>query len=243
MRDEDGNLTLHHIVERATYHNYISDNIHNDGTALHVNFGSFRDTEDTVYNDDGGYTYIPDDPKFPRYHALYHLPYSVIDGTQQLFWNGVQIQPPLEEDGGDDGIPVVLSVPLNFTGTIRNHWSESYIVDGEAYTFRYDQLTESSWNQVFMTQGWIRANCNIPEDAVDVTVMDCTGNWVNTSYASDSRTSLPGESKTVNGIPGVLVNFTDTDTISSSRREYRVNLPNAVQYIGTLEGSGIIPLE
>jgi len=243
VRDEAGNLTRHYIVERATSRNYISDNIHNDGFALHVNFASWRDTEDTVFDDDGGYTYISEDPKFPKYHALYHLPYSVIDGTQQLFWNGVQIQPPLEEDGGGDtGTPIVLNAPLNFTGTISNTWDESYVVDGQAYTFRTGSVTDSSWNQVFMTQGWIRANCNLPEDATDVTVMDCSGNWVNTSYGSDSRVSLPGESKTVNGVLGVLVNFTDTSTISSSRRQYRVNLPDAVQYIGTLEGSGIIPL-
>jgi hypothetical protein len=72
--------------------------------------------------------------------------------------------------------------------------------------------------------------------------MDCSGSWINTSYGSDSRTSTAGESMTYNGVLGVLVNFTDTSTISSSRRAYRVNLPAAVQYIATLEDSGIIPL-
>jgi hypothetical protein len=238
--DDNGNLIPNHYPFWVNGHD---QRAYNGDTELHISFGFTRDTLDPFYDDEGELTILAPDPLLPYTHQMYEMPFSVVDGVQTLLWNGVQIQPPLKDGGNDDGTPVILSAALNFNGTIRNTWSSNSVVDGEVYTFRNKEVTESSWNQVFMTQGWIRANCNIPEGATDVTVMDCSGSWINTSYGSDSRTSTAGESMTYNGVLGVLVNFTDTSTISSSRRAYRVNLPAAVQYIATLEDSGIIPLD
>ena len=244
QRDENGVL----IRNYYPYYSYgYQQEWYDEGTMLHIGIFPDYDTEQLVFNDEGkidAENAAPGDPLVLAKHQTYELPFSLIDGTQLLYWNGIQIQPPLKEEGGGGDQFVPATAPLNFYGEIYNTSNESSIVNGRMYTFKNNVPTTSSWNQVFLTPRFIKNNSDIPAEATDIVANDLTGTWTNNSSDSRSRISTKGTKLTMNGIDGVLVNMNPTsNTGSSSYRDFTVSIPNAVSYLATLEQIGIVPLD
>jgi hypothetical protein len=244
QRDENGVMLRNYYP----YYSYGSQQEwHDEGTMLHIGIFPDYDTEQLVFNDEGkidSENDVPANPLALARHQTYELPFSLIDGTQLLYWNGIQIQPPLGDEGGAGDQLFPSTAPLNFSGQIYNTSSEGSITDGRIYTFRYDAPTNGSWNQVFLTPKFIKNNSTIPAEAVDIVANDMSGTWTNTSSDSRSRVSTSGTKLTMNGIDGVLVNMNPTSTTgSNSYRDFVVNIPNAVSYLATFEQSGIVPLD
>ena len=243
QRDENGVMIRNYYPYWSTRYQH---NWYNDGTMINMAIYADSDTEQLVFNDEGltdAENNAPTDPLVLAKHQTYELPFSLIDGTQLLYWNGIQIQPPLKEEGGGDQLFPAIA-PLNVSAEIYNTTNESSIVDGRMYTFRYDAPTSSSWNQVFLTPKFIKDNSGIPAEATDIVANDMSGTWTNFSSDSRSRVSTKGTKLTMNGLDGVLVNMNPTSTTgSSSYRDFDVSIPNAVSYLAPFEQSGIIPLD
>ena len=91
--DENNNPILNHYPRWV---NWFNQRAFNDDTELHIYFGRSYDTVEPFYNDLGKIdTLIDPDPLLPSTHQMYKMPFSIVDGVQALYWNGVQIYPPL----------------------------------------------------------------------------------------------------------------------------------------------------
>jgi hypothetical protein len=244
LRNEDGTL----IANVSPYMYYPENNaapVPDGGDYLNIQFRILHnDTNEQFYNEEGKITeYIGFDDELITGAQRYDLPFNIYTGQQTLFWNGVQIQPPLSDGGEENLMPLIAPLVVS-NQLIYSVYNTSSITDGNMYTFANNTVASGNWNQVFLTPKFIKDNASIPDDATEIVVNDMTGTWTNTSSETRNRTSSKGTKLTVNGIDGVLVNMIPTGTsVSSSYRTYHLNIPNAVSYLGPFEQSGIIPLD
>ena len=123
---------------------------------------------------------------------------------------------------------ITATLPLHASIELKKESYSNQVTTNYFYTCKNDDVTTSTYSQVFMPKSKIRSLMkNIPASATKLLCFDFSGTWFSLNSAVDySRVSNRGVEKTINGVNGVLVDL--ANSVSSSKLSFIINLPNAV---------------